>query len=238
MQTRSIGTIIFLIALISMVASGCSKTRKSGMPLEKSGFLTDYSLLSDEVSEIPGYTGPRPKYEYISPDVDWVEYKKVLVDPVIFFASEDVATPQEVQILLNYFWAELREVLKRDYMLVDTPQPKTMRVTIALTRAGERQVTLDKISTYVPFARALAEMQGVTKGKPSYVGYAKAEAKFTDSETGALLGAAMDKRVGGKTFKNFDSWSDVRAALDYWVALMAFRLCRLRGNSDCITPKA
>ena len=46
----------------------------------------------------------------------------------------------------------------------------------------------------------------------------QAEGKITDAETGTLLSAAMDKRVGGKTFKDFDIWSDVRAAVDYWVA--------------------
>jgi len=48
--------------------------------------------------------------------------------------------------------------------------------------------------------------------------------------------AAMDKRVGGKTFKDFDSWSDVRAVVDYWVKLTVFRLCLLRGESDCKPP--
>jgi hypothetical protein len=46
----------------------------------------------------------------------------------------------------------------------------------------------------------------------------------------------MDKRVGGKTFKDFDSWSDVKAALDYWAKLVVFRLCLLRGESDCKPP--
>ena len=236
MRIRTISTIIFIMALISMLGAGCSATLKSGMPIEQSGFLCDYSLLSETDSTIPGDFGPRPRLRYINPDADWAGHKKVLVDPVTLFSSKDVAPPREVQILLNYFWAKLRENLKRDYELVDSPQPGTLRVTIALTRVGERRVTLDTISTYVPFSRALAELQGVTQGKPSFVGYAKVEAKLTDAETGALLGAAMDKRVGGKTFKDFDSWSDVRAAVDYWVKLIVFRLCLLRGKFDCKPP--
>ena len=68
------------------------------------------------------------------------------------------------------------------------------------------------------------------------MGYAKVEAKLTDAETGTLLGAAMDKRVGGKIFKDFDSWSDVKAAVNYWVKLVVFRLCLLRGEFDCKLP--
>ena len=237
MQTRTISSIIFLIALMLIVGSGCGKTRKSGLPIEKSGFLTDYSLLTETNSTIPGDAGPRPRLRYINPETDWAGYRKIMVDPVTFFASKDVEPPREVQILLNYFWAELREELKQNYKLVDSPQPETMRLTIALTRAGERSVTLDTISIYVPLSRALVELQGIKKGKPAFVGYAKVEAKFTDAETGILLAAAMDKRVGGKTFKDFDSWSDVKAAMDYWAKLIVFRLCLLRGDSDCIPPK-
>ena len=237
MQTRSISTIIIFIVLTLMIGSGCSKTRKSGLPIEESGFLADYSLLSPTDSTIPGDAGPRPRYRYINPDVDWAGYTKVLVDPVTFLSSGDVKPPREVQVLLNYFWAELREELKQDYELVESPQPETIRFTIALTRAGERNVTLDTFSIYVPFSRALVELQGLAKGKPAFVGYAKVEAKFTDAETGTLLGAAMDKRVGGKTIKNFDSWSDVKAAIDHWAKLIVFRLCRLRGDPVCILPQ-
>jgi hypothetical protein len=93
MRTRTISSIIFIIALASIIGFGCGATRKSGLPIEESGFL------------------------------------------------------------------------------VDTPQPATMRLTIALTHAGERNVTLDTFSTYVPFSRALVELQGLAKGKPAFVGY-------------------------------------------------------------------
>ena len=97
---------------------------------------------------------------------------------------------------------------------------------------------MDTISTWLPFSRAVVEMQGIATGKPGGVGYAKAEFKLTDAETGVLLGAAMDKRVGGKRIKDFDSWSDVRKALDYWARLLAFRMCLLRGESGCTPPSA
>ncbi len=236
MRIRTLGTIISSIALAAIIGVSCGATRKSGLPIEESGFLTDYSILTETDSTIPGDAGPRPRLRYINPEADWAGYEKVLVDPVTFFSSKDVEPPREIQVLLNYFWAELREELKRDYELVDSPQPSTMRITIALTRAGERNVTLDTFSIYVPFSRALVELQGLAKGKPAFVGYAKVEAKITDAETGTLLGAAMDKRVGGKTFKNFDSWTDVKAAVDYWANLIVFRFCRLRGDPVCILP--
>ena len=237
MTTQSTRWSVLFVALTYIFAAGCSATRDSSLPIEESGFLTDYSLLSETDSEIPGDSGPKPRYRYINPDADWAAYDKALVDPVIFFASEDIEVPNEVQTLLNYFWAEMREELKQDYELVESSQPGTLRITAALTRAGERDVTMDTISTWVPFARAWAEMQSIS-GKPTGVGYAKLEIKFSDAETGTLLGASMDKRVGGKTIKDFDSWSDVRAAVDYWAKLLVFRLCLLNNESDCAPPAA
>ena len=123
------------------------------------------SLLSTTDSQIPGDTGPKSRYLYINPDADWTAYDKAIVDPVVSFASEDVEGVPEVQVLVDYFWAEMREELKRDYELVEYSQPGTLQITIALTRVGERNVTIDTISTYIPFSRALAEIKGVI-GKP------------------------------------------------------------------------
>jgi hypothetical protein len=227
---------IILSILLPLLAGGCGSTRSSGVPIEESGFLANYSLLHETDSTIFGDTGPRPKRRYVNPDANWKSYDKIVVDPVILFRSEDVESPQGAQELLNYFCAELREELGRDYEVVQSPGSRTLRFTVAFTRFGKRNVTLDKFSTYVPFSRAIAEVEGLIRGKPSFVGYAQVEAKFTDAETGELLLAAMDKRVGGKTFKDFDSWSDVRAAMDYWAQLVVFRLCLLRGDSDCKSP--
>ena len=216
MQIQSAIITTLVIAMASMVAAGFSRTSKSGMPIEQSGFLADSSLLSEKDSAIPGDSGPRSRLRYINPDADWPEYRKVLVDSVSFFCPEDVTPPREVQNILNYLWAELRKELKQDYELVDSPQPGTLRISIAL------------------FGPALAELQGINK--PSFVGYAMAEAKFTDAESGSILATAIDKQVGGKTVKDFDSWSEVRAALDLWTKFIVFRLCLLRGESDCIPP--
>ena len=230
--------LVIFIALISIALSGCSTTRKGGMPLEESGFLTDYSLLSDVNGDIPGHPGPKPKYRYINPDANWPGYDNVLVDPVIFLSSNDIGPSEELQVVLDYFWAELREEMKKQgYTVVQTAQPSTLRITVALTRTGERKVTMDTVSTWIPFSRALSELNGLSAGRPAFVGYAKAEFKVVDAETGILLGAALDNRVGGKTVKGFDSWADVRAAIDYWSRLLAFDLCLLRGDTGCEEPK-
>lgn len=226
-----------LLAAAALLAA-CSATRASRQPIEESGFLCDYSLLEDTDTEIPGDVGPRPRLRWIDPDAEFSAYEQALVDPVVYFCSKDVRPSREIQVLLDYFCVEVREELRKSgFELVDRPQPRALRVTVALTRVGERQVTLDTLSTYIPIGRALAELEALRTGKPTFVGHAKVEVKITDAATGDLVSAAMDKRVGGKTLKDFDSWSDVRSAVDYWAQLLAYRICILRGIGDCRPPR-
>ena len=79
------------------------------------------------------------------------------------------ATPWFAQrVVLDYTHDFNFNSVKR-FEYVDSPQPTTMRLTIALTRSRERNVTLDTIYIYVPFSRALVELRGLAKGKPAFV---------------------------------------------------------------------
>ena len=140
---------------------------------------------------------------------------------------------QHLQGLVNYFHSAVYEHLSKSYEMVSIPGPGVIRVSVAFTRLGDRNVTLDTVSTYVPQMRLLSELKSVATGKPAFVGEASMEAKLTDGASGQVLGAAVDTRVGGKTIKNMDDWADVKKAIDHWAELLAGRLCTLRGDSDC-----
>ncbi len=120
--------------------------------------------------------------------------------------------------------------------MVSLPQPGALRLSIAFTQLSDRNVTLDTVSTYVPQLRLVSEAKNVITGKPSFVGEVAFEGRLTDADTGELLGAAVDKRVGGKTIKNMDDWVDVKKAIDYWVEGFAYSLCKLREGTDCKAP--
>ena len=92
-------------------------------------------------------------------------------------------------------------------------------------------VVLDVVSSIVPQARALSTIKGLATGKPAFVGEASIEAKISDAQTGKLLAAVADRRVGGKKLEAelFDSWGDVNEILEYWAKLGRFRLCEARG---------
>ncbi len=217
------------VALLALALSfGCAASKRARNVQEK-GFLSDYSMLEEN-------PGEGAQLRYLRKDADWKQYDKMLLDPVQFWRGADVEaklTPEQSQGLANYFHAAVYERLSKDYQMVSIPGAKTLRVSVAFTRLGNRSVTLDTVSTYVPQMRLMSELKSVATGKPAFVGQATMEAKITDGATGQILGAAVDHRVGGKTIKNMDDWADVKAAIDFWAELLAKKLCTLRGDSDC-----
>ena len=75
-------------------------------------------------------------------------------------------------------------------------------------------------------------------GTESFVGKASVEIKATDSQTGELLAAMIDRRGGGKYFwKSFHRWTDVEEAYSYWAKKTRWRACMMRGDADCELPK-
>jgi Protein of unknown function (DUF3313) len=75
-------------------------------------------------------------------------------------------------------------------------------------------------------------------GEPTFQGEAAAEAKFTDAETGELLAAGIDRRMGGRSLASAEtSWTDVNNILAYWAQLVRFRLCELQGRAGCERPQ-
>ncbi len=66
------------------------------------------------------------------------------------------------------------------------------------------------------------------------------EGKLSDAETGRVLAAVVDRRVGGKKLEAeaFDTWGDVNEILEFWAKLARFRLCEARGSTNCVSPEA
>ena len=216
------------VILILTLALGCGATRQAN-PGDGAGFLKDYSKLE------PGKAG-EAELRWINPDADFTRYDKAIIDPVSFWRGADAKaglSAEQRQALANYFHAKAHDEMAKYFTVVQHPEQGAMRFTAALTRLGERNVTMDTLSTYVPQMRLMAEGKGLFTGKPAFVGEATLEGRVTDSWTGETLGAAKDRRVGGKTFKGMDDWSDVRAAIDAWAVKFATNMCRRAQRPNC-----
>jgi Protein of unknown function (DUF3313) len=222
-----------LFALV--ISTGCAETRHA-MEVDKSGFLGEelYSKMTK---------GDESKLEAA---LKWMDtsaigkdkYKKIILDPIVLYRQPQHMgggnSNQNAQMLINYFYNKLYLGLSKNFELVEQPGPGTMRFQIALTDYDQSWVALDMISTVVPQLRVVAELKGLATDKPTFVGGVQAEVKVSDAETGKVLGAAIDRRVGSKTLtKGTDSWADVKNAMDFWSLQADYRACIIAGLSNC-----
>ncbi|HEY6085568.1 MAG TPA: DUF3313 family protein [Nitrospira sp.] len=89
--------------------------------------------------------------------------------------------------------------------------------------------------------RNISVLKTVATGKPAFTGEAVIEAKVIDAETGDVLRAMVDRRVGTKKLdaQSFNSWSDVYESLRYWAENGRYQLCKARRTqTDCPMPRA
>jgi hypothetical protein len=225
---------VILVALV-LVLPSCTTTKRA-RDVVPTGFLGSDAALLEQGG--PGEAARR----YVNPRADWASYRNVLLDPVTVWrdpASKRGVSAQDEQTLTNYFFDVIRGSLEKDgYRLVSSPEPETLRVKVAITQAQASNVTLDVVSTVVPQARALSSLSGLVTGKPAFVGEAQIEAKITDAQTGQLLAAGIDHRVGGKSLAaaQFSSWGEVEAMMRLWAAHGAYRLCMLAHRTGCVAP--
>jgi len=180
--------------LILMLLIGCAATRQA-RDVEKTGFLDDYSILREGKED-------EALLVYRKPGVNWISYSKIMIDPVTVWLGKDSqlqdVSPEDRQRMANDLWSKLIEVLRNDYDIVHHPGPRTLRIQAALTEAEESTIGLDTVSSIVPTMRLLSETKYLATGAASFVGKASVEAKMTDSQTGALLLAGVDRRAGSK----------------------------------------
>jgi uncharacterized protein DUF3313 len=227
------------VLLSGFLLGGCSLTaapepniiqRAQGetpAPPPPRGFLgSDYSLLQPAAQG----SDQQAMLRYINPNVTWTSYNQIMVLPVTFWAADDTKVSEhDRQILSDYFYVTLVQYLSKNFTIAYGPGPGVMKLAVALTDASAAVPGLRTISVVVPQARALSLIKEVATGTYAFVGSAEGDAKLTDSMSGQLLAAWVDRRLGGASIKNADvfQWGDAQNAMNYWANGLNERLVSL-----------
>ena len=218
-----------LILSCSITLTGCASTYQAEP--KQSGFLGDYSLLKK------GEEGEASLvYRKYDNDYDkWRSYTEILLEPVQIWKGEKTPLNQEdAEYLAKIVWSRLDEELRKDYKMTSGQGLGVLRIQTAVTEAGTSMPVLDLITTLYPGTRLISEGKRWASGTESFVGAASVEIKITDSQSGELLGAAVDRRGGGKyVTKGFHRWTDVEEAFTYWAKQLRWRLCLERRVPGC-----
>jgi hypothetical protein len=233
---QTVQNTILILFLFVFFLQGCAATQQRRDVVE-SGFLTasEHAMLTEGKNN-------EALLRYINPDVDWGAYDKMIFDSVSVWKNKETqdVSPEDLQMLTDFAYSQLHDALSLDYTFVTQPGPGVMRATFAITEAEASNPVADVVTSIIPQTRILTGVKGlVVGGKPGFVGTAGMEAKFTDAQTGKILGMAVDRRGGTKNLSGMtDEWNDVEKAYIYWAALVRYRLCTLRGGANCVEPEA
>jgi len=184
---------------------------------------SDASLLK------PGAKG-EAAWVYTSSNVQWSNYKKVMLEPVEFWNNPDSSvSPDNQKMLCLYFLYSLQRNLGKNFTLVNQPGPGVMTVQVAIINAEAATPGLRSLSVLWPSARILNYVQWLVTRHAAFAGSAEAAFKATDSTTGQLLAESVDNRIGGMSVITAAQlqWGDAKAVMDYWAERITQRAVAL-----------
>lgn len=212
-------TVFGIAAAVVLLATGCSTTEQVAVKDQPAvcGFLGDVCHQLTPGKE--GEAGLR----WVNPKANVTQYNKVLIQVVGFYGSDkEKVSPKDEQMLTDAFAKTLNEELSKKYQVVDQAGPGTMKLDIALLDAEAATPGLRSITMVVPQMRLLSTGASLATGKFPFAGGAEAAAKITDSVTGELLAAGVDRRVGGGSIKTAAQWEwgDAENAMKAWADMI------------------
>lgn len=229
---------IVLVIAMAGVFSGCVSTEQA-RTVQLLGFMTDSQFVPQTDHGDGGSQG------YRHPTVNWSAYNTILLEPVTIreglLSKLRVQERRDLLLLAGSFEDELHLKLSKDYNMVERPMAGTLLIQVAITHLEERS-TVPAI-----WANVARELQAVATvytfaGKPPFAGEVTAEFTIRDAQTGELLAAGIDRRVGRQDRfvdgKVLSPWSDVKHSLEFWADLSVYRLCVLRGASNCVDHRS
>lgn len=186
----------FILFLFVVFLQGCAATQQRRDVVE-TGFLkaSERSMLTE------GEGDHEALLRYITPDVDWRSYNKVMLDSVAVWKGKETkdVSPEDLKRLTDFAYSQMYDALSQDYTLVTQPGSGVMRATFAITEAEASNPVADVVTSIIPQTRILTGVKGlIVGGKPGFVGTAGMEAKFGDAQIGKMLAIAVDRRGGTK----------------------------------------
>ena len=233
---RRSAVILLTMLLVGGMAAGCATVAPQPQA-DSSAILPQEVLAALE----PGKGDFAPDRVYRAAQASAGRYDKILLDPLLYFAPLEqmrLVSPGDRQVLLNNFYILLSRELAKDFTLVRFPQEGAARVQFAVLPATPEPVAMDTVSMVVPGSGGDEVVRDtlaspLLKGRDFVV-----EAEWTDSLSGAVLGATVDRHFGRQAVEGdrLKSWADVNRLLQDYAVLIRFRLCRFRGAADCVQP--
>src|SRR5262245_8161421 len=208
-------TIIWLAGCADSASRQPSRSAPLGKEVGGSGFLGGlYPSMSEGKEGQALLVYRNPKFE---DKAAFAQYTKILLDPVQLYAGPDSKLPEVPEeqrtTIVTAAYAQLYDKLKGDYQMVTQAEPNTLRIQGAIVDAQESGGKLEAVS-YIPVpvgvpgaTLILMKLKEKSTGKPPFVGEVTSEVKYTDAQTGEVVAALVDRRVGERGYPVIGTFS-------------------------------
>ena len=233
MKRMKMAAILVIVVAFALQLGGCGVGSHQARSLD----VNESPLVNPDIL-VKG-ADDQALYRYVNPKADFKQYSKLMIDPVLVYkyAELDKEELENYQKLANNAYVYLMKEMEKDYQIVKFPEPGALRIQMAIVDADSSKPVRNTLSTVVPIGMALSAVKYSATGKQAGVGEITLQLRITDANTGELLGAALDRRVGGKEVtKLWSSWHNADDALQYWAKKVSFRLCEMRAGANCEKP--
>ena len=221
-----------MVAAAGLLLGGCAGSYQARDAEVQKATLVNPSLLEKG-------SGDQALYRYVNPQAVIRNYDKVIIDPVLVTKDGELSADEleNYQRLADNGYLYLTQELAKDYRIASTPEPGTMRIQMAIVDADSSKPVRNTLSSVMPIGIGLNAVKYAATGKQSGVGEISGEMKVTDASSGEILGAALDRRVGGKAPEGMvDRWYNADESLKYWAKRLSYVLCNMRAGSNCVSP--
>jgi hypothetical protein len=181
---------------------------------QKSGFLGEYAN-----NLKPGLGEGDAKLMWIKPGVDFTQYKKVMVDYVVFAFADDSEykgiDANEMKQIADKASLALVTAIQKAFPVVSEPGPDVIRIRTAIVDMKQSRPVLSGVSSVMPVGLAVSLVKRGTTDSWTGSGATTAELMAIDSMSNEVLAAGQDQKAAGFT-ERFTSWGSVEDAFKFW----------------------
>jgi hypothetical protein len=213
--------VLAALALATLALAACArKQTTTGDPAVDHFLGADYG----KMTQVLGHT---ERFAWRNPAFNPKDYSAVLLDPTVVWRKDVLAelskvNPAELDALTRHFDEVLKKTMTDiDFPLKDTPAPRTMRVSAAITQVKASNPALNTVFSVLPVGILVTLGQKAVGVADPNVGSCTVEVRFSDAMTGETLGLFSDHKDGDKyDSANFHELGQAQKAIDQWAEML------------------